>query len=100
MIWNPTPSHPAASSTKTDRLISEFADDPDMVELVAMFIDELPQRIAAMEAALASEDLAQLSALSHQLKGAAGGYGFTPITDLARVVEERVRQGEIGRAHV
>ncbi len=68
-------------------LHSEYADDPDMQELVEMFVSELPERAKAIEDAVKQADIANLTRLSHQLKGAAGGYGFTPITDAAAVVE-------------
>lgn len=72
-------------------LTSEFADDPDMLELVEMFVCELPERIAALEQACEQQDLQTLATLSHQLKGAAGGYGFPTITDAAMEVEQQAR---------
>ncbi len=72
-------------------LISEFADDPDMLELVEMFVGELPQRVADIQQAVDTSDKATLARLSHQLKGSAGGYGFTPITNAAADVEKLVK---------
>lgn len=68
-------------------LVSEFADDPEMRDLVQMFIDELPDRMAGIEQALDAGDFQNAATLSHQLKGAAGGYGFPTITDAASEVE-------------
>lgn len=89
------------------RLRSEYAGDPDMRQLVDTFVDELADRIAAIQAAFETEDLARLRTIAHQLKGAAGGYGFPVIglaaeqverllanaesSDLARKVEDLVR---------
>lgn len=75
-------------------LISDFADDADMVELVEMFVGELPERVEAIRSATEQGDLATLASLSHQLKGAAGGYGFTPITDAAFTVEQQAKAAE------
>lgn len=72
---------------QNDPLVSELAGDADMVELVEMFVDELPGRVSAMENALAEQDLETLAGLAHQLKGAAGGYGFPTITDAAKEAE-------------
>lgn len=72
-------------------LVSTLASDPDMRDLVEMFVGDLPGRVAAMEAALAAADCVALSRLSHQLKGAAGGYGFPAITDAARTLEASAR---------
>ena len=78
---NPAP--PSAA----EMLVSEFADDPDMIDLVEVFVDGLSDRVAAIEKALSERDLDSLSMLAHQLKGSGGSYGFTPITDSARDVE-------------
>ncbi len=75
------------TDASTKPVISEFCDDADMVELVEMFVNELPDKAAAMEKALVDRNLEELRRLSHQLKGAAGGYGFPTITDAAKVVE-------------
>lgn len=68
-------------------LVSELASEPDMIELVEMFVAELPERISAMQTAIVENDVASLTRLSHQLKGAAGGYGFPCITDAAAILE-------------
>lgn len=74
-------------------LRSEFVDDPDMVAIVALFIHELPQRLAAMHVAIAAADHEQLRMLAHQLKGAAGGYGFPNLGEAAALIDQAVRAG-------
>ncbi len=69
-------------------VVSEFAGDPEMAELVDMFVAELPDRVRAIQQSLTRNDFDALVRLAHQLKGAAGGYGFSTITDAAKVVEE------------
>lgn len=66
---------------------SEFKDDPDMTELVEMFVDEMSERIDAMEAAFASSDWDALKTVAHQLKGASGGYGFDTVGEAAATLE-------------
>lgn len=68
-------------------LVSQLADDADMLDLVEMYVAELPTRVDAITAALRQGDLDTLTRLSHQMKGSAGGYGFPQITDAARAVE-------------
>jgi len=68
-------------------LVSEFANDPDMLELVEAFVSELPLKVEAFERTLTSNDLDTLAKLAHQLKGSAGGYGFPTITEAASRVE-------------
>ncbi len=77
-----------------DALISELADDPDMAELVAEYLSELPARVQALEQACAEEDLDTLTRLAHQLKGSAGGYGFPTITEAAREAEALAKVGK------
>jgi HPt (histidine-containing phosphotransfer) domain-containing protein len=73
--------------TAAQRLVSELANDPDMLELVEMFVQELPQRVSALRQAITQSDLDSLQRLAHQLKGAAGGYGFPTITAAAKDLE-------------
>ncbi|MBT4863850.1 MAG: response regulator [Planctomycetaceae bacterium] len=75
-------------------LVSELADDEDMLELVEMFVGELPERIAAIERSIDEQDLETLGVLAHQLKGAAGGYGFPTMTDAARLLDASMKAGE------
>ena len=77
----------------TNALVSELNDE-DMLELVEMFVAELPDKIAAIEQAIAEGDLATLAMLAHQLKGSAGGYGFPSITDLASGIESSAKASE------
>jgi len=78
----------------TEVLLSEFADGSDMAKLVEMFVAELPGKIAAIEKALAEEDLKVLAMGAHQLKGAAGGYGFPSVTEAAKDLESSARADE------
>lgn len=70
-----------------DMLISALSDEPGTRDLVEMFVSELPTRVKALHEALQASDFTTFARLSHQLKGAAGGYGFQPITDAARELE-------------
>ena len=72
-------------------LLSEFAGDPDYAELLEGFLSELPKRISVLEAALAASDMELLTRFAHQLKGAAGGYGYSIITDAAKDVEQSAK---------
>jgi HPt (histidine-containing phosphotransfer) domain-containing protein len=69
-------------------VFSEFANDPDMCELVETFADEMPEKISRFESAIADQKLDELRRLAHQLKGAAGGYGFGVVGEAAGRLEE------------
>jgi len=78
------------------RIVSDFAEDPEMTELVDFFVSHLPERISALESAVGTRDVEAMSALTHQLKGAAPGYGFDSIGQAAGVAEQAIRGGEPG----
>lgn len=81
----------ADSSSQPTPLQSEFASDADMRELIQMFVDEMPQRIGEFHAAWESANHAELRRLAHQMKGAAPGYGFTPLGDSAKALESALK---------
>jgi HPt (histidine-containing phosphotransfer) domain-containing protein len=68
-------------------LVSTFADDPAMTDLIPKFLGMLGERLNAMRAALAASDLATVRTLAHQIKGAAGGYGYPSISRAAAALE-------------
>ena len=84
----------AADPAQTTPIISTFADDPDMQELVALFVDEMPTRIAAVEKAHHTGDLKLLARLAHQLKGSAPGYGFDAVGESAGSLEASLHDAE------
>src|SRR5262249_13984350 len=74
-------------------LQSTLADDPDMAELIAAFVEGLGERIRALREAWSGEDRDLLGRLAHQLKGSAGGYGFPTLGSTAADLEQALRQG-------
>lgn len=75
-------------------IVSRYADDPEMAELVSVFVNELPARAAAFSAAALEADVERLRGLAHQLKGSAAGYGFDPLGDVAGRIEAQILNGE------
>ncbi len=79
-------------------LISDFADDPGLAAIIEQFVAALPERLAAIEKALAERDMDTLVRLAHQLKGAGGSFGFAPITEAAKALECAAKtQSDLGR---
>lgn len=64
-----------------------------MAGLVASFVAGLPAQVEAIQQAWQSGDEPRLRRLAHQLKGAAGGYGFPSITAAAARVHEQAARG-------
>lgn len=76
-------------------LISEFADDQEMIELIELFVAEMPARVRALESAFSDTAFGDLQRLAHQLRGAAPCYGFPAIGAAAAEVE-RAAQRDAG----
>ena len=74
-------------------LFSELAGDPELDQLVTEFVAALAERVSALEQVLAAGNLARAATLAHQLKGAAGSYGFPLITEAALRVERIAKEG-------
>ena len=74
-------------------LFSPLAADPDLSELVEMYVEEMPERIATIQSLLDASDWESLRRFAHQVKGAAGSYGFDPISPVAGTVEDSIRDG-------
>ncbi|HEX8522906.1 MAG TPA: ATP-binding protein [Tepidisphaeraceae bacterium] len=72
----------------SDSILSKLMAKPTTAKLVEKFLAGLGQRVSALHDALQSQNLAQLKVLAHQLKGAAGGYGFPSLTEAARNLEQ------------
>lgn len=72
-------------------IVSTFASDPMLRELVEMYVEEMPDRIANLERAFAAGDRERLRITAHQIKGAAGSYGFDCLTQSAAALESVVR---------
>jgi len=71
-------------------IVSELVQhDPDFANLVTEFVDGLGTRLQKLEQAARSSDLHQLRTSAHQLKGAAGGYGYPLLTEVAARLEQQ-----------
>ena len=74
-------------------LLSDLADDPDMLELIQSFLVQLEARVEVFEQLRQPGDRTVLASKAHQLKGAAGGYGYMSISTAAREVERFAASG-------
>ncbi|MGB0768257.1 MAG: Hpt domain-containing protein [Phycisphaeraceae bacterium] len=63
-----------------------------MVELVEFFVEEIGEKIDTIRTASLQNDFDTLQTVAHQLKGAAAGYGFAPISSTAAVLEAHLKE--------
>jgi len=75
---------------RSGRIVSQYANDPEMAELVELFITELPTRVKALQSAWQAGEVNDLTRMTHQLKGSSAGYGFSSIGDAAGALEQRL----------
>jgi CheY-like chemotaxis protein len=84
---------PTSDIVPSSRILSDLAEDEDMIDLIERFVAGLPSQAKRLDDAHTANDRETVRRLAHQLKGAAGGYGFPTITAAAAVLEERAREG-------
>jgi PAS domain S-box-containing protein len=83
------PSIGAATPTLPP-LASGFADDPEMLELVEVFVASMDERLRDLAAALAARDWGTLRTIAHQLRGSGGGFGYPQVTSQAARLEDHI----------
>ena len=76
-------------------LLSEFADERDMVEIIELFVGELPERVRTLTQCLEEQRMEDLTMLAHQLKGAGGGYGFPTLGMAAAHLERELKKDQV-----
>ena len=72
-------------------LVSRFRDDADFEELLVDFVSAMGQRASGLVDAMANGQLDEVRRQAHQLKGAAGGYGFDEVSQVAADLEHACR---------
>ncbi|MGE3109065.1 MAG: Hpt domain-containing protein [Phycisphaerales bacterium] len=70
-----------------DPIASEFAGDPDMQEIITMFLQEMPDRVEQLQRLWRDSEFDQVKRIAHQLKGAGGGYGYPSLGAAAGALE-------------
>ena len=69
-------------------IYSQLANDPDLYDIVKMFIDEMPTRIERLIKEFGEKNWDELKNTAHQLRGAAGCYGFEEVSPTAGKLEQ------------
>jgi PAS domain S-box-containing protein len=98
----PPPRGAGASAPKTDvnritapnTIQSSHAGNPRIMAIIPEFVAGIPGKVSKMTYLLERNDLRGLQALAHQLLGTCGGYGFGPVSEPARTVEQSIKAGQ------
>ncbi|HWA27786.1 MAG TPA: Hpt domain-containing protein [Lacunisphaera sp.] len=63
-------------------------DEPQFVrELVDLFVQDVPDRVAEIEQALATRDATLLSRAAHTIKGSCSNFGAAKLKELSHAIE-------------
>lgn len=81
----------SAATLATQPIYSPLASDPGLRDLLEMFVSTLPQRLQKLHQLAQEQDWEGLRRLAHQLKGAAGSYGYAPLSVTAAQLESVCR---------
>jgi HPt (histidine-containing phosphotransfer) domain-containing protein len=72
-------------------ILSCFADDPDMQEILVDFCNRLPDTVRRLQQAFEMRDMTSVQRISHQMKGAGGGYGFESLSIIGAQLEAEAK---------
>ena len=61
--------------------------DPDLADLVPGFLNNRRRDVDKLKALNEAGNFADIRMIGHSMKGAGGGYGFDPITDIGAAIE-------------
>jgi len=73
---------------------SSHAGDSRIAAIIPEFVRGLPGTVRTMIDLLDQNNLPALQTIAHQLLGTCGGYGFAPVSQPARMVEQSIKAGQ------
>ena len=79
-------------------LMERLGDRGLFEDVIAIFLDDCPRRLAAISAAVERSDATLIEETAHILKGAAGNLAATRLFDAARTLERIGASGQLGAA--
>lgn len=69
-------------------------------ELIVVFLEDAPQRVAELEAALTRTDAVVAQRAAHTLKGSSANFGAADLAHHAQLIEARCKGGDCAAALV
>lgn len=76
------------------------AGEPDVLaEVLELFLQDVPRRIATIRGASAVGDAAELYKTAHSLKGSAGNIGAQALFEVCRQLDDKGRAGDLTDAN-
>lgn len=75
------------------RGLQEEGEDDLLAELIDLFLEDAPARVAGMRDAIAREDWRALASWAHSLKGSCGSLGALQMAEICGRLEQHGRLG-------
>lgn len=69
-----------------------------LCELIDIFLDDTPKRLAEIDEALAAGHAENFTRAAHSIKGSAGNFGATQFATMARDLESLGKAGDLAQA--
>jgi CheY-like chemotaxis protein/HPt (histidine-containing phosphotransfer) domain-containing protein/anti-sigma regulatory factor (Ser/Thr protein kinase) len=88
------PEKSGPTDDSTGPIFSTLINYPGLEYVINEFVRDLPEMGQQLKQLLEQDDMNRLRRLAHQLRGAAGGFGFECITELAAKTEDAIRDGQ------
>jgi len=70
-------------------------DEDEYMDMLDLFFESGGSDLKKIEAAVAAGDAGRGQEASHSLKGSAGSLGLNAIYELTRIIDDRLRRGEL-----
>jgi len=80
------------------RTMCEVGAEDAVDGILDLFVQNVPERIAALTAAVKARDASEIARAAHAFKSPAGAIGALGLADLLQAVELAATQGEIDQA--
>jgi HPt (histidine-containing phosphotransfer) domain-containing protein len=90
---------PAVDSETVNALKDLNPEDPNFLrELIDMFMQDVPERIAEIEQALAKQDAVLLCRAAHTIKGSCSNFGATGLMKISLEMEHQGKKADFAAA--
>jgi HPt (histidine-containing phosphotransfer) domain-containing protein len=68
----------------------------DLEDLIPVFIKNRSKEVDSLRAALGAANYEQLKQLGHRMKGVGNSYGFGPISEFGKTIEDAAKASDAG----
>ncbi|MGH9350642.1 MAG: ATP-binding protein [Terriglobia bacterium] len=87
---------PVNAMLDREKILEQVGEDEELLaEVVHIFLDEYPQALARLKAAVEARDAKRIMEEAHSLKGSVANFAFEPVIESARALETMGREGSL-----